>query len=78
MCRSDAFDAGRVPGSLVLEECLGVIRDVQGRIGGRVVLVDSRRSVLDSLYAPAGFRQLEMTELDTEDGVPLVTSFMVL
>ena len=78
LCRSDAFGADQVPGSHILEECLGVIRDVQGRIGGRVVLVDSRQSVLDSLYAPAGFRQLDMTELDTEDGVPLVTSFAVL
>ena len=78
LCRSGDFSAERLPGSALPAECLGAIRNAQAVVGGRVVLVDSRESVFAKLYGPTGFRKLEMTQQATEDGAPLVTSFLVL
>lgn len=47
-------------------------------IGGRSVLVDSRRALLESLYSKRGFKELMPAGSETEDGDELITSFLKL
>lgn len=78
LCRSDAFSSTELPGLVILDECLGVIARAQDIVGGRIVLVDSRRKVLDSLYVKRGFQELRPAGSKTADGEKLLTSAFAL
>lgn len=78
ICRNDGFDRASLSGELILDECLGIIMEVNAAIGGRFVLVDSRETLLESLYAKRGFRKLYTTDHHTADGVTLITSALKL
>lgn len=78
LCRAGNRSKEELSGEYLLNECLTVIRQAQGYIGGRIVLVDSRRKVLDSLYGPFGFKELMLTGSNTNDGEELITSFAIL
>lgn len=78
LCRSDDYTSDELPGEYILNECLSVIKEVQQMIGGRSVLVDSRRALLESLYSKRGFKELMPAGSETEDGDELITSFLKL
>lgn len=78
ICRSDAYSGEEVPGNVILELCVSMLSDVQGVIGGRLVMVDSRECVFESLYKPFGFKRLYTETPEWMGDVPLITSYLRL
>lgn len=74
LCRSDEYTRDQVPGSLVLKECLAIIKDVQKMIGGTLILVESRRSVFRSIYEKAGFEEIYVSKNTASDGAEMIVS----
>jgi hypothetical protein len=61
LARSDRYSSSALPGSLILDEAKKVIFDAHKFVGGRLVVVDTQQVIFDTLYKPAGFRQLHLT-----------------
>lgn len=74
LCRSDKYTNSDIPGSEILSACIGSIKEAQDIIGGRFVLVESRKAVFDALYAPEGFSVIELTESHKLGSDPLISS----
>ena len=74
LCRADGCPKDSLPGRTLLEECLAVIAEAQERVGGSLVLVESRRSVFEAIYSPTGFRELYESKNKTADGAPMIVS----
>lgn len=62
LARSDRYSAAQLPGSVILDEAKEVVKRARGYIGGRFLVVDSRREIFDRLYGPAGFRMVNVAE----------------
>lgn len=78
LCRADCVDRSSLPGLDILDACLGVIKNAQDIIGGRIVLVDSRNKVFETLYAKRDFKKLRLANNNTFDGEPLLTAALTL
>ncbi|MFF1540513.1 hypothetical protein ACFVWL_10555 [Microbacterium sp. NPDC058269] len=60
LARSDRYSAASLPGPVILRHALSVIESARSLVAGRFVVVDSQRPVFESLYAPAGFKELSV------------------
>lgn len=76
LCRSDMILKDDLSGEKILSECLGKILESVSVVGGSLIRVDSRQSVLNSLYSPFGFLEVETTGNSTIDGESLITSVL--
>ena len=61
LARSDDFSNAELPGSTILDEAKSVIKSARGLVGGRFLVVDSRKEIFERLYQPAGFRQVDVS-----------------
>lgn len=78
LCRASNRSNAELSGEYILNECVSIIKEAQGWIGGRLILVDSRRALLESLYRPYGFKELQPTGKRTADDEELITSYALL
>lgn len=78
LCRADCVSSSSLSGLDILDACLGVIKNAQNIIGGRIVLVDSRDKVFEALYSKRGFKELRLANNSTLDGEPLLTAALTL
>ncbi|MBF4575045.1 hypothetical protein [Frondihabitans sp. VKM Ac-2883] len=62
LARSDRFTGEQLPGSVILDEAKEIIRQSRALIAGRFLVVDAQVKVFESLYRPAGFKQLAIAE----------------
>ena len=79
LARADDFSNAQLSGATILDEAKSVIKKARGLIGGRFLVVDSRKDIFDRLYEPAGFRLVDIAEppQGMED-VDFVTSCAVI
>ena len=62
LARADDFSNAQLPGSTILDEAKSVIKKARGLVGGRFLVVDSRKEIFERLYRPAGFREVDIAE----------------
>ena len=79
LARSDKYTPAQLPGSVILDEAKEVVKRARGYIGGRFLMVDSQPIIFDKLYAPAGFKKLDVaTPPKGMEGTEFVTSCCVI
>lgn len=79
LARSDEYSREQLPGATILDEAKSVIRRARNYVAGRFVVVDARPEVFDSLYAPAGFKKIDVAKPPIGMGdVPFVTACAVV
>jgi hypothetical protein len=78
VCRSSHYSEKDLPGTAILEDCVQVIRRAHSIAGGRCVIVESRKSVFDSMYAKLGFDEMPIKGGTTDDGEDMVVSILGL
>lgn len=79
LARSDDYTRHQLPGSTLLDEAKEVIKRARGYVAGRFVVVDAREEVFDSLYAPAGFKRIDVAKPPIGmDDIPFVTACAVV
>lgn len=66
LSRAEGVSPTELPGRVILDEALRVIRSAHQIIGGRCVLIDAREDIFKSLYEPAGFKRIRTMTNDTE------------
>jgi hypothetical protein len=62
LARADRYSGEDLPGSIILDEAKRVIREARKYVAGRFAVVDCQPKVFESLYQPAGFRQIDVAE----------------
>jgi hypothetical protein len=62
----------------MLEDCIQTIRQAHAVAGGRCAIVESRRSVFESMYAKLGFDEMSIKGGQTDDGEEMVVSILGL
>lgn len=62
LARSDRFSNDQLPGSVLLDEAKQVVARARNYVAGRFLVVDAQEKVFEKLYAPAGFRRINVAE----------------
>jgi hypothetical protein len=62
LARSDKYSAKQLPGSVILDEAKRVVLGARTYIGGRYLVVDCQPKIFETLYAPAGFRRIQVAK----------------
>ena len=78
VCRSSRYTRRQLPGAAILEDCVQIIRRAHNIAGGRCVIVESRKSVYESMYAELGFDEMPIKGGQTDDGEDMVVSILGL
>jgi hypothetical protein len=78
ICRSSRYSSEQIGGVTMLEDCIQTIRQAHAVAGGRCVIVESRRSVFESMYAKLGFDEMPIKGGRTDDGEEMVVSILGL
>jgi hypothetical protein len=78
ICRSSRYTGDEVPGIAILEDCVQTIRRAHEIAGGRCIIVESRKSVYESMYAKLGFDEMPIKGGRTDDGEEMVVSILAL
>jgi hypothetical protein len=78
VCRSSRYSRKDLPGTAILEDCIQVIRQAHSIAGGRCIIVESRKSVYDNMYAKLGFNEMPIKGGITDDGEDMVVSILGL
>lgn len=79
LARSDEYSSAQLPGATILDEAKEVIKRARSYVAGRFVVVDARTEVFDRLYAPAGFKKIDVAKPPIGmDDVPFVTACAVV
>lgn len=68
LARRKGIGSDALPGSVILKEAIKQVQNAQQYAGGRFVLVDSRKTLYDCLYEPAGFRKVTTKESPNGEG----------
>ena len=76
LARGRSCDKSVLPGKKILQDCISAITYVHDRIGGRLVIAESRRELLDKFYARNGFKfLLNISSNVNDEGYPLCLSY---
>lgn len=79
LARSDEFTSLQLSGETILNEARNVIRSARSFVGGRFLVVDSRREVFEKLYSKQGFREIGLaTRPKGMEDADFVTSCCVI
>jgi hypothetical protein len=62
----------------MLEDCIQTIRQAHSIAGGRCVIVESRKSVYESIYSKLGFNEMPIKGGRTDDGEEMIVSILGL
>ncbi|WP_455133634.1 hypothetical protein [Microbacterium aurum] len=79
LARADDYSSEQLPGATILDEAKGVIKRARAYVAGRFVVVDARVEVFERLYAPAGFKRVDVASPPIGmDDVEFVTACAVV
>jgi hypothetical protein len=78
ICRSSRYTSEHVAGIAMLEDCIQAIRQAHSIAGGRCVIVESRKSVYESMYSKLGFDEMPIRGGQTDDGEEMLVSILGL
>lgn len=73
LARSDDYSPSQLPGSKILDEAKVVVKRAREYVGGRFLIVDSRREVFNGLYSKHDFKEMGLATppagMESEDFV---------